>query len=400
LAGILLTASALGAQQSPVAAAQERESVTDFRGRELEYPGPGREDEPPEGLTEVRIGWFGPSDPSDPSHGGVWTAARMAVDEANQADGYRGLPFRLLPAWSENPWGTGVSLVARLVYEDRVWAILGSVDGPTTHLAEQIVAKARLALVSPVSTDPSVNLAGVPWMFSVVPGDHLWAPVLVRALESAPEPSASSNFVLLSATDHDSRMAVAEVLASLAARDLGPAFHLQLESGTDPSASRFAEQLEVFDESPPAGTVIIAGAEESTALVSALRQRGWNGPIFGSPAMGRRRFSKLAGDDAAVRFPSLYGSNRDPRARREFEARFAEITGVAPDWAETHAYDAARLLIAAIRTAGLNRARIRDALADLSPWRGVSGVIEWDAIGQNKRTVRELKSPGNSGLER
>ena len=138
----------------------------------LDYAGPRTADEIPDDLTEVAIGWFGPADPAHPLHGDLWTAAPLAVEEANRAGGWNGLPFRLLPRWSENVWGSGVSQVARMVYEDRVWAILGSVDGAATHLAEQIVAKARLPLVSPVSTDESVNLAGVPWMFSLAPADR------------------------------------------------------------------------------------------------------------------------------------------------------------------------------------------------------------------------------------
>jgi len=67
-----------------------------------------------------------------------------------------------------------------------------------------------------------------------------------------------------------------------------------------------------------------------------------------------------------------------------FESRF----GRPVDCAAAQAYDAARLLIAAIRRAGLNRARIRDAVQDLSPWAGVAGAIEWNNVGQNRREVR------------
>jgi ABC-type branched-subunit amino acid transport system substrate-binding protein len=48
-------------------------------------------------------------------------------------------------------------------------------------------------------------------------------------------------------------------------------------------------------------------------------------------------------------------------------------------------YDATRLLIEAIRAAGLCRARIRDAIRDLAPWHGVTGVVQWDQAGGNTR---------------
>jgi ABC-type branched-subunit amino acid transport system substrate-binding protein len=105
---------------------------------------------PPEGLTEIPIGYFGPADATHPLAGGMWVAAQLAVEEANRAGGYKGLPFRLLPVWSENPWGTGVTMMARQVFgDDGVWAVVGSIDGSATHLAEQIAAKAQIAIINP-----------------------------------------------------------------------------------------------------------------------------------------------------------------------------------------------------------------------------------------------------------
>jgi len=46
-----------------------------------------------------------------------------------------------------------VAKVARVVYSDKVWAIIGGIDGATTHLAEKVVAKAQLTLVNPSATD-------------------------------------------------------------------------------------------------------------------------------------------------------------------------------------------------------------------------------------------------------
>ncbi|MHC4080454.1 MAG: hypothetical protein ACYSU2_03960, partial [Planctomycetota bacterium] len=107
------------------------------------YAGPGREDPEPHDLQEVLIAYYGPADPDDPDTADIWRAANIAVDEANQAGGYRGLPYRLVPVWGNSPWGTGVAQLSRLVYTEHVWAILGSVDGASTHLDEQVVAKAR-----------------------------------------------------------------------------------------------------------------------------------------------------------------------------------------------------------------------------------------------------------------
>ena len=349
----------------------------DARKQQMEYVGPGREEPEPANLLEVLIGYFGPSDPAHPDGSDIWRAVSLAVEEANAEGGYRGLPFRVIPAWSENPWGTGVSKVARLAYYDRVWAIIGGIDGPSTHLAEQVVAKACLTLISPASTDKTVNLAGVPWVFSALPGDHLAAPVVGEALLARCEP-----FVILAATDHDSHMFLVELRKFLATKGTGPIFEYEFKTGT----RNFSELAERVVGSRAGAVVLLAGPSDSGRLLATLRDKGFAGRVLGGPWMGRRAFLSSAGTATeGVLLPLL----DDPTAGfHRFAEMFQTRFEVFPDFAAAQAYDATRMLIAAIRKAGLNRARIRDAVRELSPWVGVSGTIEWDPLGQNMRNVR------------
>jgi branched-chain amino acid transport system substrate-binding protein len=351
-----------------------------------EYNGPGREDPAPEGLEEIRIGYFGPSDPDHPDGGDLWLAATMAVEEANRDGGYRGIPFRLVPGWSDNPWGTGVSRVTRMAYSDNVWAIIGSIDSASTHLAEQVVAKARLSLVNPASTDETVHMAHVPWMFSCLPGDHRIAPVLVEALvERVPK----EPFVLVSATDHDSRVLVAQIEDELSRKRRAPELHVHLYPGTKDVSFIVSQIL----SSQPEAVLIVAGAHESARLVRVLRQSSFRGLILGGPSMGRRRFIDnvgTAGEGVIFPFLGEYTSKEFAQAFRKRYQRW-------PDYASTHTYDATHLVIQAIRRAGLNRALIRDALVELSPWQGAGGTVTWDPLGENERPVR-LGTLENGGI--
>jgi branched-chain amino acid transport system substrate-binding protein len=349
----------------------------DARQQQMQYVGPGREEPEPTNLREVLIGYFGPSDPARPEGGDIWCAASLAIEEANTGGGYRGLPFRVLPAWSENPWGTGVSELVRLAYYDKVWAVIGGIDGPSTHLAEQVVAKARLVLISPASTDKTVNLAGVPWMFSVSPGDHLTAPVIGGALLAGREP-----FVILAATDHDSHMFLVELRKFLATKGAGPIFEYEFKSGT-PDFSELAVHVET---SNAGAVVLVAGPTDSARLLATLRDKGFAGRVLGGPWMGRRAFLSTAGPAAeGVLLPLL---DNPATGFQDFGAKFQSRFGVFPDFAAAQTYDSTRLLVAAIRKAGLNRARICDAVRELSPWHGVSGTIAWDPVGENVRKIR------------
>ncbi len=370
----LLPATALARQAAGDTTA--RQPYFEAREKQSRYEGPGREDPEPVDLKEVRIGYFGPCDPLHPVGGDLWLAANLAVEEANADGGYRGLPFRLIPGWSENPWGNGINQVARMAFVDAVWAVIGGIDGPSTHLAEQVVAKALLTLISPASTDKTVNLANVPWMYSAMPGDQLLAPVLGSALLKE---AGDSDFVLLSATDHDSHCFLIELDKYLAGRRT-PTLRFEFQNGRDHSAL-----VKEVIAAKPAAVALIASVQDSGMLVNTLRRGGFRGKIFGGPSMGRRSFRiRLVAGVDDIFFPMVAGKCTE---RDEFAMRFSERFGFLPDCATRYAYESTGLLVAAIRRAGLNRARICDAVRQLSPWNGSAVSIQWDPVGQNTSPI-------------
>ena len=84
-----------------------------------------------------------------------------------------------------------------------------------------------------------------------------------------------------------------------------------------------------------------------------------------------------------------------PRSRprwRAFADAYAARWHAEPDWAAASGYDAVRIVAAAVRRAGLNRARIRDAVRGLAPYEGAGGVVRWNALGRNETGVR-LSAP-------
>ncbi len=343
----------------------------ELRSRQTEYAGPGRELPEPEQFEEVGLGYFGPQEDDD-----LWRAAQMAIEDANRDGGYHGRPFRLVPGWSADPWGTGVTQVTRMIYRDHVWGIVGGPDGPSTHLAEQVVAKARLVLLSPGSTDKSVNLANVPWMFSCLPGDHLLAPPLVQRLV---ETVGDQPFIVLSANDHDSRHFARELDRCFALHKIVPQFKYVI----NPDAADWSDLLDKSLAGNPCAVVMCANALHSAKVVRQLQDRGYQGAVFGGPAVGRRAFHEAAGAAAdGVVYPLLLEEDE-----HEFAKRFRQRFGYTADYAATCSYDAVNMLVAAVRHSGLNRAKIGDAVRNLSPYRGATGTIQWDPLGCNRRSV-------------
>lgn len=303
----------------------------------------------------------------------------MAIEQANRAGGFNGRSLGLVPCWADNPWSAGVSQVAKLAFAGDTCAVIGGIDGPTTHLAEQVVVKAQLALVNPASTDKTVNLAFVPWAFSCLPDDQAQAPVLADAIVR--QLGAAGGFAVLSADDHDSQLFTVELLKALGDRNRNPRHHIQLDRNEqDP-----APFVQTILEFPTDSVVLVAAPQTGARFLRALRNKGFSGPVFGGPWMGQSLFCELAGPAAeGIVFPLLWTPS--PAADR-FTEDYRARTGKAPDYLAAQMFDAVTLLSEAIRKSGPDREALIESLKTLSPWQGVTGTIQWDRLGRNQRPV-------------
>lgn len=363
--------AALALLVSPlVAAAQNRpaDPYVDRTKCQMVYEGPGGDEPEPTDLKEIRIGYFGPSEAADVEGGSFWLGARKAIDEANKQGGYRGLPFRLVAKWSESPWKAGGRMVVELAYVDQVWAVIGSIDGVATHIAEQVVAKVQLSLVDPGSTDRSVNAAMVPWMFSCLPGDPAIASAMAPQLARE---AGKAGPVLLVSTGHDERHLAAEFKRSFAERQPGFARIIEFQ----PADGNLGNAV---SQAAGARAVLVLGGVADTALaVKLLRAESKDTALYAGPSAAKSSFVALAGEAAdGVRCPMLVGPalrNGAPEA--------------CQDYASLQSYDAVRMVVSSIRTGGLNRFRICRALARMTPWQGAAGEVRWSALNRNSRPV-------------
>lgn len=288
-----------------------------------ELPATGAED-----LDYIPVGLFGPDDPRHPAGGTVYMGVALAVERANAGLGRDGKPFRLFSRWSDDPWRAGASAVTKLAFEDRIVALVGGIDSATTHLAEQVAAKALFPVVDPVSTDETANAAFVPWIFSWAPGDSLLARAIADAI-------GRRRYTLLAATDHGSRQ-LARVL------------------------SRLAQPAERHDFQPPnrppvpAHSVVVVLAPPGP-LCGILAELPQDTEIFCGPSVWARACRGQL--RRPVRAPVL--AQPDPALLGAAEARF-QVPG---DVFFQLAYESTALLLECIQAAGPNRPAVRERLA-------------------------------------
>jgi branched-chain amino acid transport system substrate-binding protein len=204
-------------------------------------------------------------------------------------------------------------------------------------------------------------------------------------------------------------MTTRAVLREFSRRQQLPDFRFELP----PGPSEISRHLSALAEAKPDVVLLIAGVEDAARLARAVRSLSaptatqpslFPAPIlFANQSAARTRFRELAGDAAeGLRFPVLAappGNTTNNADAARFFNEFIAARGHPPDHATLLTYDATRLLVEAIRQAGPDRARVRAALAHLSPWPGIAGVIHFDGTGQNTRADLRLATLRNGRLE-
>ena len=343
----------------------------------VQYHGHTGDDADPEKLTTIDIGYFAPQTQDHPRGLEMWRGASLAVEIANEEGGYEGKPFRLVDRWSDDPWRGGSEEVMRLVYEDLVWAILGGVDGETTHVAEQVATKARIPLVSPIASDPTLNYIRIPWMFRLAPGDDRQARIIAEAITAGPDRKRT---IVVSSTSHDDRVGSQEMLRALTSRRCPAVAHCEFDSPLL-KPSGIADRIRAVS---PDAMVLWCGAEDAMSIIDQLTTEDSSLPLYVPFSLNVETVRERAVDwSANVIMVSIRKDREASTASVRFTGRFQSRYHTAPSDRAAYGYDAANLVVAAIRSAGLNRVRIRDAIARQPLEQAVIGPIVWDNGGGN-----------------
>ncbi len=342
----------------------------------IEYNGAARDvpDPDPSTLTEVRIGFLGPVyDHPDHALGQkMLNGVTMAIDEANAAGGYGGKPFRLMIHNDSATWGASSNEIIRMAYDEKVWAMYGSLSGDSTHIGLRVNLKTEVPMVNSAATDPTIPETIVPWFFDTLQDDRVQGYTLARHIYTE---LGLKRVAILRVNDRYGRFGVLKFKD--ASRRLG--HPLVIEQKFMPGDTDFRRQLRVINDSRVDAIVLWTDEVPAANILKQMRELGMTQRVFGSHRTMGDDLVKVAGP-AAEGFEAVYPydpSRKDPRWL-DFVARYEAKYHEKPDHFAALAYDTMQILLHAICEAGLNRGRIRDALTGLDKYDGVTGPMVFD----------------------
>ncbi len=347
----------------------------------VEYNGAAREVStvPAGAVKEVRIGFLGPVENHPDQRLGrlMRNGAQLAIDEANARGGYGGKPFKLMVHNDNAVWGASSNEIVKMTYDDKVWAIHGSISGDTTHIALRASLKTEVPIVNSAATDPTIPETIIPWLFTTIQDDRVQCYTLARRIYTD---LGLKRIALLRVNDRYGRFGVGKFKD--ASRRLG--HPVVIEQKYYAGDTNFQGQLSIIADSNVDGIVIWGDAPEAALILKQLRQAGMKQKVFGSFRVLGDELLSVAGQSAEgleVVYP--FDPTRDDPAWLDFNRRFEKRFGRRPEAFASLGFDTMNILLDAICRAGLNRGKIRDALTGLERYKGVTGEMVFDPNCKN-----------------
>ena len=360
------------------------------------YSGAARDIPEPKDLTEVRIGFFGPVEPNPESIFGLRMlhGAQLAVEEANARGGYGGKPFKLMlhndyDNWQakavygeDRPtdpaiWGSASNEAVKMIYDDRDWAIFGSISSESTHIALRVALRAEIPIVNSASTDPTIPETYIPWYFTDLQDDRVQSLTLARRIFTE---LGLKRVAIFRVNNRYGRFGVLKFRD--AARRLG--HPVVIEQKYQAGDTDFTQQLRVIASSRADAIVLWTDETQAAGILKQMRAAGMKQRVFGAyrtlgPTLLAEAGAAAEGFEAVFPYDPTRNDPRWLNFNRRFEDRFKE----KPEQFASLAYDAMNALLGSICKGGLNRARIHDALANIEQYDGVTGHMVFDPNQKN-----------------
>ncbi|MCX6301091.1 MAG: ABC transporter substrate-binding protein [Bacteroidia bacterium] len=331
------------------------------------------------------MGFLGPLEGSILSSLGkqMLQGSELAIEEANNKGGYKGIPYKLMIHNDVGLWGAAANEVVKMD-DEKVWAFLGSIDDVVSHVAIRATLKLEILNVNTGDPDPTFTETAIPWVIRDIPDDRQSCYALVDRIFVKDK---HSRVAVMRANNRYGR--VGTLHFNRTSTRIG--YPIVIEERFTDGETDFKTQLERIKKTNPDAILIWGNAKESGLILNQIREAGMNQPVYGSDRMVNSEFLKIAGKNAdGITTTCQYNPDADDPKLKAFKSNYIKRFDQEPDVFAAHAYDGMNMIIAAIQKAGLNRVLIRDILLNLKTfqgYQGVTGPMIFDATWNNIRPI-------------
>jgi branched-chain amino acid transport system substrate-binding protein len=331
----------------------------------------GREPQTAGASGDIPVGVYAALSGSEASFGQATVAGiRFAADEINAAGGVLGKKIRLVVEDDQGKAEEAASVVTKLITRDNVIAVIGENSSNQSLAAAPICQAAKVPMISPSSTNPSVTKKG-DYIFRVCFTDPYQGKALGTFVRNNLHATTAA---ILKDNKNDYSVGLADFFRQTFTRLGGRVVAEQSYSGGD---NEFRPQLTAIRSAKPEVIFVPGFYTEAGQIAIQARDIGITVPLVGGDGWASPAVIRIGGKAVDGSYYSDHYFVGDPRpAVQRLVSEIRKRTGREPETNHALGYDALRILADAITRAGSpDRARIRDQIASTRNFPGVSGVI-------------------------
>jgi len=337
----------------------------------------------PKATDEIKIGGLLELTGGVATYGqSVKNAIDLAFEDQNKNGGVLSRQLKFITADNKSEAGESTAAITKLITQDKVIAVIGAVTSSNTKAAVPVSADNKIPLITPTATNATVtvNTDGSlnKWVFRSCFLDPFQGKVAADFVTHTLNLKKAAVFI--DQSDDYSKGLAAEFKKVMESSG-GSITDSENYVAKDKD---FKSTLTRIKASNPEVIFVPGYYSEVGLIVKQARELGIKVPIVGGDGWDSAKLPELAG---AANLNDTYFVNHmwaeDP-ATKPFADAYKAKYNAEPDALAALGYDAAKMLIAAIKTAGSTDAeKIRVALENTKDFQGVTGVITVDPKTHN-----------------
>ena len=344
------------------------------------------------------IGFMGPLSGAGSNYGILQAkAVEMAVAEFNTLKKVHGYRVGLIIKDSEGDPEVAVKAVEKMLQEDKIVALLGPGFPRVAFKVANLLLRAQVPMISGSAANTDLT-AKSPYIFLTINNSQLHSMVLGPYVANI---LGHGSMAIL----HYSN---AQSVSALLAQDLAHRYELAggkvtLSLGTEHQKTGYRDELERLRGTRPEALFLPNIMADNLTMLENLREMGWDVPVI-SIDLGGFNFDELLETEVNLAGGVIFSASLIPQSpvKIEFRKRFQALYGMEPDNFTYNIYDAANIVLGAIKRAHeteltpINGSSIRKYIQKTRNYPGVSGKINFDQSGNVLKAVTLMQVQGKS----
>lgn len=323
------------------------------------------------------VGFANPITGSEATYGvSDLNAVNMAVDAINAKGGVSGHKIKIISCDTKADPATGVSC-AHLFVSDNVNAVIGFFNSDISIPASKILNEANIPMVSAASTNPQLTLQGYKNIFRICGTDNFQGQVEADFVYKVLHIKTA-----VAINDEETYGQGVSQFFSQNFKKLGG--KVLTSQGVSASSTDFSSLLTQIKQMNP-GVVQFGGFNPAAGLlVKQARTLGITAPFISDDGVIGPLFFQTGGAATVGSYLSSEPAPQDLASSKPFVNAYVKKFGNQPTEFAGYTYDAMELLANVVKKENsISASAIVKGLAATHSYKGITGVINFDKVGNN-----------------